>query len=149
MNRTSFALLLTLGVACRTNEWDAAVQRINAPIAALRPTAHAIAKLAGRNDPGAVRAVIELCGGVDLPLQKIADTHLAFHALDTEPRGPDSFITDVPTHARWLLQRRYGMCQRSIWRCRDWCVESWRDLASSVDVLRREAAKHDAHLESL
>lgn len=140
-------VLLALGCACRTNEWEAAVQRINPPIAALRPTVHAIAKLAKRNDPGAVRAVVRMCASMDVPLQAIADTNLTFHALDTEP--PFWIITGVHDHARWLIHDRYGMCQRSIWRCRDWCVESWRDLANSVDVLRREAAKHDTHLESL
>jgi len=147
-----YALLLLLLVgACSSSDsgWESAARRINGELAALRPTVHAIAEIATKDDPASVRAVVGMCASMDIALERIAKTHLAFHALDHEPGGPHQYMTDVPDHARWLIQDRYDFCRGDDWRCRDWCVKSWKGLAESVDALQARAAKHGVYLESL
>lgn len=145
-------LLVSILSACSSNEerdWEVATSRINGELSALRPTVRAINALALKEDPTSVRALVGICTSVDASLERIADTHLAFHALDREPSGPHAYMTAVPDNARWLVQHRRDMCRGDDWRCRDWCVKRWRALSESVDALRERAAKHGAHVESL
>lgn len=136
--------------ACSSNEtrWESAVRHLNGELVALRPTAQAITAITSKNDPASVRAVVGMCASVDLALERVAKTRQTFHELD-DPGGPHRYMTDVADHARWLTQDRFDVCKGDDWRCRDWCVTTWRGFAESVDVLREKAAKHGAHLESL
>lgn len=145
------AILLLLVAACSSteNQWESAVRRINGDLSALRPTARAIASIASNDDPASVRAVIGMCASMDSSLRRIAETRQTFHALDREPGGPHHYMTDVADHARWLVERRYDLCQGDDWRCRDWCVKTWSGLAASVNVLRDRAETHGVSLESL
>lgn len=142
-------LLGLLGCSSAEDRWTSATRSINGELRALRPTAHAIASGATREDPTSVRAMILVCSSMDSALNRIITTRESFRVLATEPGGPHSYPTDVHDRARHLVVDRFDMCEGDDWRCRNWCVRSWKALVDAVEVLRGHAAKHGAHLESL
>ncbi len=146
-----WAIFVLLLVACSSaeNGWQSAVNSVNGELLALRPTARAIAAIATNEDPASVRAVSGMCASTDRALERIARTRQTFHELDHEPGGPHHYMTDVADDARALVEHRHEVCRSDEWRCRDWCVQRWKALASSVDVLAARAAKHGVVLESL
>jgi hypothetical protein len=145
------AIFLIAAASCSKVDagWEEAARKVNGDLAALRPTSLAIEAIANRDDSASVQAVVGMCSSMDHALRRLASTEQMFHRLDRESGGPHAYMTNVPSHADWIADRRIQWCPRDLWRCRDYCVETWRGLADSVDVLRKHAAKHGAHLESL
>lgn len=144
-------LILWLVTACSSSEteWDGVARQLAGELRAVRPTARAIAAAAHRDDPASVRAVVGMCASVDSALERIASTRARLHALDREPGGPHLYMEAVPNRARALREHRDEVCEGDDWRCRDWCVRTWAELADAVDVLRTHAATHGARLETL
>jgi hypothetical protein len=144
-----FLIMLLIGCSSQESHWQSVSLRLNGELVALRPTAGAISANASNNDVATVRALVAMCTSVDSSLKRITSLYTELHELDDEPGGPHSYMTNVPDNARWLVEHRNGICDGDDWRCRDWCVERWKALATSVRELDAHASTHGAHLERL
>ena len=156
MSRVLLAMSV-LATACssskQASDFEVLAEAINPTLRALRPTAIAIRTASASSDAASVRAVVAMCSSVDRLLVVLPLHRRQFDDTDHAPAGPDFSVSDAARNAAWLVESRSLYCKGRDWnddlQCRDWCVERWTKLVTSIDAQRERAQKHGVYIEPL